>query len=214
MKRPIRGFTIVELLIVVVVMGILSSIGILAWGGAVTSSNNRARAADIKQWVSSFDNYKGRFGIWPTDLLASDASTATVCLGSFGAGSNNPTNNGKCGQYTSSTSPRYIPDSASASLNTEIAKIGKLPANSGPAYKTGTLGIVGPVVYLSRSTNGGTGDITVTGKFIGFFQGSSCPSGFANDSGNTPSATMLTSMGSGILACRVNPNPSFTYNPN
>lgn len=55
--RRTRGFTIVELLIVIVVIGILAAITIVAFNGVQQKANNVQRIAAAKDWVSSLKAY-------------------------------------------------------------------------------------------------------------------------------------------------------------
>lgn len=59
-----RGFTIVELLIVIVVIGILAAITIVAYGGIQSRARDSARKADISTLKKALEIYKldnGRF---------------------------------------------------------------------------------------------------------------------------------------------------------
>lgn len=82
MKRKAYGFTIVELLIVIVVIGILAAVSIVAYNGI----NNRARVASassaLDQARKKLDLYKVENGSYPADLsTAGIASSSGVAYG-------------------------------------------------------------------------------------------------------------------------------------
>ena len=58
-----RGFTIVELLIVIVVIGILAAITIVAYTGITQKANNAALTADIKQLQTKAAVYRAQNGV-------------------------------------------------------------------------------------------------------------------------------------------------------
>ncbi len=71
---PYDGFTIVELLIVIVVIGILATISIVAYSGIQGRSNNVAIQTDLRQFahaVEQFNAVNGRYPIGPgnTDAI-------------------------------------------------------------------------------------------------------------------------------------------------
>lgn len=184
MNRSMRAFSIVELLIAIVVIGILAGIATVAWGGAVRWSEDRARESDTNQWVGAFELYKSRFEIWPV-LPDNDLAPKVVCLGVFSANSS-----GRCGQYTGAGAADFngLTGTYEASSGTEfntfkaaVEKVGKFPTNSGK--KQGNF--AGPLVYLWQSSNMVSGEVTVTGVFINFFQ-NACPNGFTNVNDGTP----------------------------
>lgn len=72
LKRA-RGFTIVELLIVIVVIGILAAIVIVAYNGIQTRASDVKRAAAIAEYVKILGMYKSENGEYP--------DAANVCLG-------------------------------------------------------------------------------------------------------------------------------------
>ncbi|HEX7483788.1 MAG TPA: type II secretion system protein [Candidatus Saccharimonadales bacterium] len=80
-----RGFTIVELLIVIVVIAILAAITIVAYNGIQQRSQNTKSASAATAWLKALHLYKVENGSWPTIY--------NVCLGtgykfgSDGAGS-------------------------------------------------------------------------------------------------------------------------------
>lgn len=67
------GFTIVELLIVIVVVAILATISIVAYQGIQVKANNAMRLAEAQEWVKLFGIYASLEGSYP----ASDR----YCLG-------------------------------------------------------------------------------------------------------------------------------------
>lgn len=67
-----RGFTIVELLIVIVVIAILAAITIVSYNGLQTRAKNTAQKDAVTKFVKLFALYKGANGSYPTE---------TGCLG-------------------------------------------------------------------------------------------------------------------------------------
>jgi len=61
-----RGFTIVELLIVIVVIGILAAITIMAYNGIQQRTRDTQRAADITTLLKLLESYKTLNGVYPT----------------------------------------------------------------------------------------------------------------------------------------------------
>lgn len=82
MKRKAYGFTIVELLIVIVVIGILAAVSVVAYNGV----NNRARVASassaLDQARKKLDLYRVENGSYPADLsTAGIAGSSGVAYG-------------------------------------------------------------------------------------------------------------------------------------
>lgn len=73
-----KGFTIVELLIVIVVIGILAAISVTLYSGIQRQALNTARLAELRDWRQIFEVYKAATGSYPTG----DApGAAGYCLG-------------------------------------------------------------------------------------------------------------------------------------
>jgi len=71
MHKNIRGFTIVELLIVIVVIAILAAISIVAYNGIQNRSNDTAVSADLRNFankISEFYIYNDRYPQNITDM--------------------------------------------------------------------------------------------------------------------------------------------------
>jgi len=72
-KNKKSGFTIVELLIVIVVIGILAAITIVAFNGIQSRSKNIKSTNAVKDWVKIIKLYHAEVGSYPT---------VSSCLGS------------------------------------------------------------------------------------------------------------------------------------
>lgn len=61
-----KGFTIVELLVVIVVIGILAAITMVSYSGVTTKANLSANKANASSVVSAADAYFAENGTYPT----------------------------------------------------------------------------------------------------------------------------------------------------
>lgn len=73
MKKYISGFAIVELIIVVVIIAILTTLGVAAYQGISDRSRNAQTISVAEQWYKGIEMYKARNGSYPN---------AAGCLGS------------------------------------------------------------------------------------------------------------------------------------
>lgn len=76
MAKKQTGFTIVELLIVIVVIGILAAITIVAYNGVQTRARDAKRASDVSSITNALEAYHAINGTYPQE-------TATGGLGAF-----------------------------------------------------------------------------------------------------------------------------------
>lgn len=74
MQKTKSGFTIVELLIVIVVIAILATISVVAYSGIQQRANNTVRIAAAKEWVKSIEQYIAVNQAYPATLN-------TYCIG-------------------------------------------------------------------------------------------------------------------------------------
>lgn len=65
MKKTTTGFTIVELLIVIVVIAILAAIGVVSYGGIQERAKNTQRIAAAKEWQKRILQYTAANGKYP-----------------------------------------------------------------------------------------------------------------------------------------------------
>jgi type II secretion system protein G len=69
-----KGFTIVELLIVIVVIGILAAITIVAYNGIQGRARDSQRVADMQSIVKALELYKTANGSYPAAVPTANAS--------------------------------------------------------------------------------------------------------------------------------------------
>ena len=138
-RTPQRGFTIVELLIVIVVIGVLAAISVVAYNGI----QQRAYASKAAQIANDYSKiirlYQTENGNYPT---FGDTPSGYACLGSA---SSFPAKGslaaGACNSYG---------DTTSAQLNTKLLTYAKnLPEGALPEMQYGTVTHRG-IYYFDR----------------------------------------------------------------
>src|SRR5664279_4840927 len=84
-KRSQQGFTIVELLIVIVVIGILAALVITTYNGIQQKGRNTERTTDLKAVQGQLEAYYAQNGRYPasTDLGATSANNVTFIKASM-----------------------------------------------------------------------------------------------------------------------------------
>lgn len=154
MRKSTSGFTIVELLVVVVVIGVLASIVVISYNNMQRNARNADRYNQATQWIKMFELYKARYGKYP------QVTYGNYCLGTnFPLG---PDDQRRC-RNSALTDPNlsYL-ESNNTALMTEIKKIGTPPTNSPVAIKDD---LVGPYaeywssgMYMIQVFEGGSSD--------------------------------------------------------
>ena len=120
MKKATSGFTIVELLIVIVVIAILAAITIVAYNGIQTRAKNTKTLVATEQAIKLLGSYKAINGAYPTGY-------SYACIGEY--------DSDVC-QYSSPGAPEVTEQS---SFKSAIASVGTMPQPSPEIYaKSGT----------------------------------------------------------------------------
>lgn len=73
-KHKQLGFTIVELLIVIVVIAILATISIVAYSGIQGRARDSGRMSDMKTIIKALEIYKINNGTYPSPVSTLNAS--------------------------------------------------------------------------------------------------------------------------------------------
>ena len=146
MRKTISGFTIVELLIVIVVIAILAAIGIVAYTGIQDRAEASKTASAVQAYKQALTLYKADKGQYPT--------TGTMCLGD------------QYGTFTGQSTPscRRSNSSIDASYNSAARDLlkpylgGSLPMPSTKFVLSGT------VEYSGANFFGSTYNYTLDGR--------------------------------------------------
>ena len=137
MKNDKKGFTIIELLVVISIIGLLSTISVVALNGARKKSRDAKRVGDMKQIQTSLELYFNDNSAYPVSATALTLGTGTakvLCDAGF------------------------VADIASCPLN-KIYQ-GLVPANPTPngsaySYTTDGTGTTFTVTYTLEEATGG-----------------------------------------------------------
>ena len=139
MNKTTSGFTIVELLIVIVVIAILASISVAAFNGVQTRAKNTARFHEINAWKKQFELYRAQEGNLP--ILAN----GQYCLGlGFPIGGGGVA---RCRDYEVADPNYGVPESGNSALMTELSKVGSLPSGNRKPFSA----TIGPYVTYTTS---------------------------------------------------------------
>lgn len=157
------GFTIVELLIVIVVIAILATISIVAYNGVQDRAEASKTAVAVKAYKKAFTMYKVDKGVYP--------STGGFCLGD------------QYGVFTGGSTPscRYssapLDDTGGASARDGLRPYlgGQLPMPSTKFLHSGTTEFVGAHFYGSAYNYTLDGNPVVAIEY--YITGTTCPIG-------------------------------------
>ena len=181
LKSKNAGFTIVELLIVIVVIGILAAITIVAFNGVQNRAKDAAQVTLVSQWESILKLYVAEHGALPV------MSESLLCLGddaSYAANSQG-FEDGKCYLFEVSSIGGAQEGAIDPAFMAEMAKVATIPksnflgtgkegstdGNSGKVWMRGVLLVLGsdgssPTYTLKYGVSGSkcpNGDVLLDG---------------------------------------------------
>jgi len=173
MRKTTSGFTIVELLIVIVVIGILAAITVTAYSGIQQRAKNITTINGVKQYQKALALYAVDKGSYPNILS---------CLGD---GYSYPSNPGSCAGassvYTQSSFNTALAPYLSALPRLDTTNITIYTANiRAGAYYDPAVGTYGTIYYMLAGTTatcdvGGSKNLSSNPGVTGFFCAYSMP---------------------------------------
>jgi len=152
-----RGFTIVELLIVIVVIGILAAIVIVAFNGVQQRAGNSSRLSELKAWEKHYKTYAAQEGKYP-QLPAAEMGV-NYCIGT-GFPDRDGDGLGDCRDLGTAATRHSV----NPGLNDELKKVGTLPG--GPRETPVSGSGLGP--WVNHNTNGAV-------RITAVLAGTECP---------------------------------------
>jgi len=178
-QRATLGFTIVELLIVIVVIAILAAIAIAAYNGMQKRALNTARITELRQWVTLLELYKAHEGNYPR---AGESGYTMACLGvGFPQGFDGQP---RCREPAHTNPDFSVTEAEGAGLMADLAQYGRMPpANKKPAGD-GAGFLVGPWIEFRPPAGApypgyGGGGVYIT-TAIDSNDPNDCPSSFTS----------------------------------
>ena len=85
MNRKAYGFTIVELLIVIVVVGILAAISIVAYNGLSGQAYDSSVQQDLRNMAQKFELYRVEKGAWPVSTVQVKNAGVSIAKDAYGS---------------------------------------------------------------------------------------------------------------------------------
>ncbi len=120
------GFTIVELLIVVVIIAVLATITIVAFSSVTARADATSRLSEMKAWEKLYKLYAAAYGQFPAYPGSPDGDSTGAdmgyCLGT-GFPDRDSTGRGNCRDL----SGVFYQYDVNTTLNNELSKVGSLP---------------------------------------------------------------------------------------
>lgn len=167
------GFTLVELLIVIVVIAILAAITIVAYNGIADKARTSNLQANLSQDYTTLGTYNVDNSGYPTNLSSAEAAGVKASSGDTLAYI--PTANGYCLEESNSATSYYITDNMSSAQSGTCPSQDTLFANQTPQHTNIDGTGVGAIVDSEHALNTGTWFPEADGYIFGMYFSSSVP---------------------------------------
>ncbi len=175
-RKQSYGFTVVELLIVIAVIGILASVVTVGYSSVTQSSQTTAITSELEQWHKLFRVYKATNGSYPLPVAPPANPTTSGGPGTsadhrYCLGTGFPSSGGSNWCFVVNSGSVYrVAESTGAYLMSQLETAGTLPLNT-TKYSYGT--VTGPFLgYVSAS------DVRLGTVYP---PGTTCPSGMIQE---------------------------------
>jgi prepilin-type N-terminal cleavage/methylation domain-containing protein len=147
MRKTMSGFTIVELIVVIVIIGILASVVIVSFANSRNRAQNVSRLEELRAWQKSFVQYKA----------ANDGQYPAMADGGYCLGTGFPS--GKCRDYTQAVN--FYTEATSTTLMSALSTY-DAPKLTPHVPVNGTVGpyveYYSTVIHLTMAINGTASD--------------------------------------------------------
>lgn len=178
-----KGFTIIEVLVVIVVIGILAGITVFSFRGIQERAYNTDRLQEMKSYEKLFQTYLAEFKEYPPvnalggHCLGSDfPKAAEINADMSGVPSTNPiTAPFNSGGYCRDLFYAASRHQSNAALNTELAKVGKFTTSPKTLKNSPGAKAIGPYVTYQTYNASPNSGIIISGIFNG--KDGDCPAG-------------------------------------
>lgn len=150
-SRTLPGFTIVELLIVVVIIGILAAIVVVAYNGITQTAQINAVTAEANQWKKLFEVYKASTGSYPSPHASptTGGGPGPLAVNRYCLGTGFPQSAGTSYCFAYNNAQYQVAETTGASIRSQLSTISTPPTNT-TKYMYGS--VVGPYLrYVSAS---------------------------------------------------------------
>lgn len=140
------GFTLVELIVTIVVIGILAAIAIVSYNGIQTRAINTSRATEVRKYADLIQLYQATFRKFPASPDVAGIPPGTYCLGTGFPQSPITPSVRTCRNWTQTPGTSVTPTEASSALfMQELAKVGTV---SNENHNNTSDPVIGPYVQI------------------------------------------------------------------